>query len=32
MLVIDPGGQRLPQGRRAKGEHTFFDSLKPFFG
>ena len=29
MLVIDPGGQRLPQGRRANGRPY---SLKPFFG
>ena len=30
MLVIDPGGQRLPQGRRAANGCSY--SLKPFFG
>ncbi len=30
MLVIDPGGQRLPQGRRAANGRPY--SLKPFLG
>jgi len=30
MLVIDPGEQRLPQGRRAANGRPY--NLKPFFG
>ena len=30
MLVVDPGGQRLPQGGRAANGRPY--CLKPFFG